>query len=398
MVRPSEEHGLVAATVQLSSLDQGVPPCAISSLLMFDQPIDKPIETIKQALSQALVHYRPVSGRLAGDRIACTTDEWGVPFVGASATCALDEVTVALLPDLAVAYAGSLCGDHEPLLQMQVTEFSCGGFVVAVTWNHILADGAGMGQFLQAVGELARGLPRPSVVPVRSATALGARGLPPSTVGAERSAMGFRPSKGEGAFLDITVPWSLIGRVRAQCARCTVFEAVAAVLWRCRTRAAIPDTAEQDQMAPLVFACNVRKLFGLGADDGYYGNCFVLQWVPATRAQVADGDIRDVVGLIRRAKEKIPELLEGGAAEREQTPLYNILGVSSWRGVGLDEADFGGGRPARVMWHEELMVVPACAVLPPPCKGKDDDDGVNVASLCVKPEHADAFLAELAAM
>lgn len=37
----------------------------------------------------------------------------------------------------------------DPLLLVQVTEFSCGGFVVA--------DGTGMAQFLQAVGELARG-------------------------------------------------------------------------------------------------------------------------------------------------------------------------------------------------------------------------------------------------
>jgi hypothetical protein len=43
--------------------------------------------------------------------------------------------------------------------------FSCGGFILGVTWNHAVAER--LAQFLQAVGELARGLPPPSVAPVR---------------------------------------------------------------------------------------------------------------------------------------------------------------------------------------------------------------------------------------
>ena len=61
-----------------------------------------------------------------------------------------------------------MCRQTDPLLLMQVTVFACGEFVVGVTWNHVLADGAGIGQFLQAVAELARGMSLPSVVPVRS--------------------------------------------------------------------------------------------------------------------------------------------------------------------------------------------------------------------------------------
>jgi hypothetical protein len=49
---------------------------------------------------------------------------------------------------------------------MQVTEFACGGYIVAVSWNHGIADAFGLAQLLQAVGELARGLPSPTVVPI----------------------------------------------------------------------------------------------------------------------------------------------------------------------------------------------------------------------------------------
>lgn len=97
----------------------------------------------------------------------------------ASANCALNEAkffndpssgaTMLLPDDLAVYYPHDRCGDADPLLMMQVTVFSCGGFVAGVIWNHAIADGAGMAQFLQAVGELTSGLPAPSVVPTQLA-------------------------------------------------------------------------------------------------------------------------------------------------------------------------------------------------------------------------------------
>ena len=49
---------------------------------------------------------------------------------------------------------------------MQVTEFSCGSFVVGLICCHALADGLGAAQFINAVGDYARGLPKPRVSPV----------------------------------------------------------------------------------------------------------------------------------------------------------------------------------------------------------------------------------------
>lgn len=141
-----------------------------TSLLVFDCTIDEPVETIKRALSIALTHYCPITGRLDGaGGIACTDE--GVTFVGPAASCALNEATVALPEmDLAVCYPGPglLSRDADPLLLVQVTEFACSGFVVGVTSNHVVADGAGMAQFLRAVGELAREISPSSCLPVRS--------------------------------------------------------------------------------------------------------------------------------------------------------------------------------------------------------------------------------------
>ncbi|KAJ1269883.1 hypothetical protein BS78_06G012300 [Paspalum vaginatum] len=385
-------------TVALSSFDLCMLPFPMKLVLAFDRPVHEPVETIKRALSRALDHYQPVAGRLDGEGgIACTGE--GVAFVAASASCALEEAMATLQQmDLTVRLPGVFCLDADPLLLVQVTVFSCGGFVVGVTWNHLLADGTGIGQFLGAVGELARGVSPPSVAPVRHwDDAL--RALPPTSVAAQRSTF---DNNGPRYLVrhDVAVPLSLVSRIKGE-SGCTAFEAVAAVIWRCRTRAvASPD----DSPAPLCFPCNVRALVGAGA--GYYGNCVVGQVVPATSGAVASSSVADLALLIRRAKENVPDLLSGSGSDGEAAPpddggaqsgaqeaplqWYDGIGVISWVNLGFDAADFGGGGAARVMWHEDRTLLPGCMVCPP-CRG----DAFNVSSLCVKPEHADAFLREL---
>jgi hypothetical protein len=405
----SEPQPLLAGqTVSLSSFDKCVAPFPVTMLLAFDNPINEPVENIKRALSRALAHYRPIAGRLAAGPgngeicIACTGE--GMTFVAATAGCALKEATTSQLNDLAVRYPGDFCCDTDPLLLVQVTEFSCGGFVVGVTFNHIIADGAGIAQFLGAVGELARGLSPPSVVPIRQWDDR-LPGLPSSMVAGQKSTM--THGRLDLARLDIVIPFSLISDIKAESGG-TAFEIVAAVLWRCRTRAIMSASADDPEFSsPLGFPSDVRAL--VGASAGYYGNCVVVQLVPATSAAVASGSIGDLVALIKRAREKVPDLLQlrngaaapeaaapGAAAEGGQVELgYNALVVVSWQKLGLDAVDLGGGEPARVTWHEERPVVPGCVACPP---RRGEGNGVGVTAICVKTEHADAFGQELLTM
>jgi hypothetical protein len=210
VVRPSEPAG--SSHINLSSADECQEGSPVTALLVFDHPIDDPVETIKRALSQALGHYQPIAGRLVDDggvlRIACTGE--GVSFVGASANYALRPTSMMLqINDVVLRYPAELCGHGDPLLLMQVTEFMCGGFTVAVTWNHVVADGMGMAQFLQAVDELVRGMPAPSVLPVRSCEQAGSLPVvPPSTVAMHRARMNLLNK--DLMALDVTLPWSLI--------------------------------------------------------------------------------------------------------------------------------------------------------------------------------------------
>ncbi|CAL5032764.1 unnamed protein product [Urochloa decumbens] len=401
-------------TVALSPFDKLVPPIPATSLFVFDRPIDQPAETIRRALSRALAHYRPFAGRLdgAGGVIACTDD--GATFVAASASCPLCEATAAALhemDDLAVLYLGLLCRDADPLLMVQVTEFACGGFVVGVTSNHVVADGAGMSQFLRAVADLARDgvAPPPSrlLFPIRTWDG-GAlcRSLPVPVLAVPKSPATIQQEPPPRlARLDVVVPYGLIRHIKVGGfgtggEQCTALDAVMAVLWRCRTRAAL---SAAESPAPLKFVCNMRTL--AGAPAGYYGNCIRTQVVMATAGAVSGGSIGDLVRLIRRAKEKIPDLLSGGGGGAAADPApaatpvwYEAFSVTDWRYLGLDAIDFGGGAPARVLWHIKRILEPGCVVCPPRRAGGDGGDGVDVTSMFVKAEHADAFLGELASL
>ncbi|CAL5081748.1 unnamed protein product [Urochloa decumbens] len=332
------------------------------------------------------------------------TDE-GVEFVAASASCALKEVKSfdgALLGELVVVdspHRGRRPTD--PLLSLQVTEFSCGGFILGVTWNHAVADGVGIAQFVAAIGELSRGSPSPSVVPVRWDDAVSNCSPPFSAV---RQAMVMSPQPlALVALDDIAIPMSSIDRVRAEFRssfsgqRCTTFEVAVAILWQCRTSAIAPDPPETPVF--VAFVADVRE--HVGARDGYYGNCIADQVVRSTSSTVASTDVTNLVAMIKHAKDHISDQFKkkdasDDDADRNQLQglggRYHMLLVSSWRNLGFHKADFGSGGPARVMSHGSGTPAPVCIMFGP-CKGKD---GVTVLSVSVKEEHATAFLRELA--
>jgi len=89
LVVPSE--ATPAGVLPLTAMDRALASLPMAALLVFENPIDQPAESIRRALSRALVLYYPMAGRLTitGDqlKIACTGE--GVAFVGASASCTL---------------------------------------------------------------------------------------------------------------------------------------------------------------------------------------------------------------------------------------------------------------------------------------------------------------------
>ncbi|KAL6653160.1 hypothetical protein ACP70R_012085 [Stipagrostis hirtigluma subsp. patula] len=399
-----------SSNINLSTFDKCFAGWPVTCFLVFDHPIHQPAESIKRALSQALVHYQPVAGRLEAAAkdgeitIACTGE--GVLFVSARANCTLENLSIAeppsevTLKDLAICSSDGPLQHTDPLLLIQVTEFTCGGFIIGATWNHVIADAEGMAQLLQAVGELVRGLSRLSVIPVRCDESLSK--LSPLAIASNKLIGSME--RLDLASVDITIPLSLIIRIKAEFDRevishqpCTVVEATMAVLWQCRTRVTMSDP---NTPTLLNFAVNLRR--HVSTKDGYYGNCSIGQVVSAASGEVANGRIIDVVNLIKGAKDMISKMCKNDNVNQPTSRIgmehhgllsgYNVLHLSSWRNLGFDAVDLGCGGPARVMCHIEGKTLPTCFICPP-CKGKDV--GVNVMSRCVKKNQAKAFREEL---
>ncbi|TVU07214.1 hypothetical protein EJB05_47259, partial [Eragrostis curvula] len=295
LLGPSE--ATPGGTLLLTAMDTALASLPMVALFIFDRPIDQAAETIRRALSRALVPYYPVAGRLDGTAhgltIACTGE--GVAFVAALASCTLQDARLTeprpavSLEELTPTYAGQYTMDP-PLLLMQVTEFSCGRFVVGVTWDHVIADGVGMAQFLQAVGEFARGSSSLSVAPVRLDYCHP--DFPPPIISMTKALVSSSHNEFPSSY--ISVPVSFIN------------------LRPCLANGDILDLVRQVKEAK----ARVSYTFVNGAGE-------------------MGGRLRGTSG-------------------------YDTLFVTSWWNLGFDDIDFGAGGPVQVVGDMKRKVLPSC--------------------------------------
>ncbi|MCO5556718.1 hypothetical protein L7F22_010269 [Adiantum nelumboides] len=147
-------------------------------LLFYERPSASPpgadaspssfIQHLKRSLSLCLVHYFPWCGRLAQatdppHRFFIDCNDAGVEFVEASI-----DVPFSLLTQDGFQmkpFFEQLCHlpDNKdlssPLLSVQVTIFSDGGFALGITQSHVVADGHSLWNFMISWAECSRGVP-----------------------------------------------------------------------------------------------------------------------------------------------------------------------------------------------------------------------------------------------
>ncbi|XP_010910212.1 acyl transferase 4 [Elaeis guineensis] len=358
----------------------------------------EPAKVIREALSMALVKYYPFAGRFIdsvhGDvRMACTGE--GVWFVEATANCSLEDVKFLDHP-LMISQDELLPNpspEINPLdlpMMMQVTEFTCGGFVVGLISVHTIADGLGAAQFINAIGEISRRLAKPTVDPVWSRELIpNPPKLPPGPPPV------FPSFKLQYSTMDISQ--DSINQVKAQFFeqtghRCSTFDVAIAKTWQARTRAIKLDP---DVDVHVCFFANTRHLLHqvLPAEGGYYGNCFYPVTVTAASGEVVSAELVDVVKIIRDAKARLPaDFAKWAAGDFKEDPYelsftYNSLFVSDWTRLGFLEVDYGWGMPIHVIpfAYYEFMAVAIIGAPPKPKKG------ARLMTQCVEKEHLEAF-------
>ncbi|KAF8051785.1 hypothetical protein N665_1665s0002 [Sinapis alba] len=289
-----------------------------------------PVSLLKKALSELLVYYYPLSGKLVrrkSDRkfqLVCSGE--GVPFVVASANYDLrsldnienfvDEVALRLVPDIEVNSESEI-GYHP--LAVQVTKFPCGGFTIGTALLHAVCDGFGVARFIHSLAELAGGKSKPSAVPVwererlvrkidnepaRVPAGAGARGnllatspyMPSSDLVTEIISIKARNIK---MLKDTLVKQSEIPKESF-----TIYEILSACIWKSRSRALNLDL---DKITVLCIVVGIRHVLDPPLPEGYYGNSIIDVYIELTTRELHESSIYEIAKLVKKAKKKAYE-------------------------------------------------------------------------------------------
>ncbi|XP_059431129.1 spermidine coumaroyl-CoA acyltransferase-like [Corylus avellana] len=340
LVKPSKPTP--SGVLSLSSIDNSpTHECLCQTVHVFRSKVDTsssmsgqadPACVIKEALSQALVYYYPLAGKLnkCSDgklQINCTAD--GVPFLEATANNSqlsslhyLDGIDVEVDKQFVFNFPSKDDSGYHPLL-LQVTKFSCGGFTIGMSLSHSVCDGSGAAQFFRALAELASGKSEPSVKPVWARERL--MGRAPASEPLQFPSLAISPYLPTTDILHAcfyvssesikTLKTSLIEEHCGTNESFTTVEVLGAYVWRSRFRAL---KLNPDQKTLFSMAVGIRnRLNSPPLPGGYYGNAFVSATVVLMGGELNEEPLSKVAKLIKESKKV--------ASDREY--IMNSLGI-----------------------------------------------------------------------
>ncbi|CAA7406454.1 unnamed protein product [Spirodela intermedia] len=362
-----------------------------------------PAMAIRDGLSRALVHYYPFAGRLREGPcrklcVDCTGE--GILFGEADADVRLEEFGDALQPpfpcieELLPVAKGPEC----------VTRLLCGGFAVSILLNHTMADAPGLVQFMNAVGEMARGLPAPAVPPVWGREIFQARDPPQVTrvhreyEEVEGTIVPFSEQVHRSVFFGPRELAALRARLPPHLRQRSRFEIVTACLWRCRTAALRPSP---DDEVRIICIINARGGAFTPPPRGYYGNSFAFPVAVTTAGKLTSNPLGYAVGLIGRVKSEVDDEYMRSLADllvlrgRPHFTVVRSFLVSDVTRADFGDVDFGWGKAA---YGGPAMggvgAIPGLASFYIPVRNSQGEEGI-VVPLCLPAEAMERFAAEM---
>ncbi|XVE69833.1 hypothetical protein DITRI_Ditri10aG0023400 [Diplodiscus trichospermus] len=369
LIRPNtlnSKHSLYLSNLD----DQKFLRFSIKYLYLFKKAVS--LDMLRYSLSKVLVDYYPLAGRLR----TCSLDDQkleidcngeGAVFVDAFMDITCDEfLEISRKPNRSWRKLLYRVEAHSfldiPPLVVQVTNLRCGGMILCTAINHCVCDGIGTSQFLHAWAHV---MTKPTldlpILPFHSRHVLKPRDPPQIT----HTNIGYTKNTLNNAHVDVSqylqsqqplVPTSLtfttsdVLRLKRQCVpslKCTTFETLAAHTWRSWVRSL--DLSPSFNVK-LLFSVSVRKKLNPELPQGYYGNGFVLACAETAVKDLVTQNLHHGVKSIQGAKsnltdEHVRSMIDLLEDKNVKTDTSSSLVISQWAKLGLEDLDFGEGKP-----------------------------------------------------
>ncbi|MFS7949819.1 putative taxadien-5-alpha-ol O-acetyltransferase [Helianthus anomalus] len=346
------------------------------------------VARVKDALARALVPYYPLAGRVRARADGCCLEVvcrgQGAVFVESSGEYSVADFEKA--PRYVSEWRNLLAFEvtdvvkGAPLLVMQLTWLSDGSAALSVGFSHCICDGIGSVEFLKYFSQLAAACqydaaaelkpkPKPKPKPIwdrylldPTPCTLQTSHHPEFTRVTDLSNFSTRFNPDQLTPTATTFHEWRVNELKTLVASTsqlsisslTTFDVVSAHIWRSWARAL---NFPPQQTLKLLFSINIRNRVKPSLPNGYYGNAIVLGCALTTARQLTENGLSYATELIIEAKKQVDdnfvrEVVDSvslSSTRASQVPdSVGVLILSQWSKLGLENVDFGLGRPVQV--------------------------------------------------
>jgi shikimate O-hydroxycinnamoyltransferase len=374
-IKPSSPTPSHLKTLKFSLFDQIAPKSYIPAILFYstNDGLLKHAQIssqLKKSLSEALTRFYPLSGR-EKDQFSIQCNDEGASYsealVDYNMSDFLDPPKMDLLNQLLPCQPWVTCQDRASAvcLAIQVNVFNCGGIAIGVCVLHTIADGITVSAFLKSWATIARGandqqLFRPDFT--TASTLFPPRDLLSLTcsnrllVAWKKEAISVTRRFVFDANAIVTLKAKAEGEYVSNPTR---YESLAALIWKCLIGASMKISGLA-RPSLLEHAVDIRRRMGQPLSADSMGNVIIVAnavYDPAETNII----LRDLATIVRQSIEEVNGdfmrtlqgdegflLISGYAemiAEMLQKEEPESFGFTNWCNFGLNEVDFGWGKP-----------------------------------------------------
>ncbi|XP_065851266.1 stemmadenine O-acetyltransferase-like [Euphorbia lathyris] len=363
---PTPDH---AKDFKICMLDELAPPSYVPILLFYPPPADFTSDNLKKSLSETLVRFHPLAGKLKGN-ISFDCNGEGVLFVEAKVNIAASEIINN--PQTEMLHQLFPLDPYKPteetettITGVQVNVFACGSVAIGVCVSHKIADAASLSYFLQAWAATTTGIDQTLAPRLDSAVLFPPRGLnliKPSDLIRNEKVVTRRFIFERKNLANLK---SKIGNGNGNVnVNPTRVEAVTVLIWKSAMEVVRVNSGKNTLPSSIItHQVNFRERMNPPLPGNSLGNLCRLA-VAAYIDVNKEMELQELVGILRKSIRKIDgdylEKLQGvdGLAKaieplRELRQLASggegaeVFTFSSWTRFPLYEIDFGWGKPIR---------------------------------------------------